>query len=380
MTEEVTSIVIDNGSQNIRAGFSGDDEPRVIFSSVVGDVRFHNVMDCLGLKNSFVGNEAQEKRDILALKFPIKNGIVKDWDGVGKLWHHTFFDKLKVSPTEHPILLTEPLMNPTTNREKMAQIMFEQFNVPKLHVALQPILSIFAAGLVTGIVVESGHGVTQILPIFEGCVQRNAIQRLNFGGSNLTDYLAKILTERGYYFESTADLEVVREIKERICYVAHDFDREMTTAATSSSLEKSFELADGTNIVFGNQCFRCAETLFQPHFLDFESPSFPQMTYESIMKCGIGLRKQLYSNVIVSGGNTLFPGFIARFQNEMSSLAPPTIKIDLKVLSKRENAVWTGGSILASLPTFQTEWSTKQEYDEFGPSVLERKFLDVFKP
>ncbi|KAI5089823.1 actin, alpha cardiac muscle 1 [Silurus meridionalis] len=232
--------------------------------------------------------------------------------------------------------------NEEANREKMTQIMFETFSVPAMYVAIQAVLSLYASGR-----------TTDLFKMNDKSLVRKQRARLDLAGRDLTDYIKKILTERGYSYVTTAEREIVRDIKEKLCYLALDFENEMATAASSSSsLKKSYELPDGQVITIGNERFPCPETLFQPSFIG---------------------TKDLYANNVLSGGTTMYPGIADRMQKEITALAPSTMKIKIIAPPECKYSVWIGGSILASLSTFQQMWITKQEYVEAGPSIVHRK-------
>ena len=372
--DDVQAVVIDNGSGMIKAGFAGDADPRTVFPSVVGRPRPSGVKLEMGQREFYVGDESQSKRNNMIHNYPIQQGIVTDWDDMEKIWHHIFSRELRVAPEDHPVLLSEVPLNPKANREKMTQIMFETFKTPAVYVAIQAVLSLYASGRTTGIVLDLGDGISHTVPIYEGYALTHATNRFNISGRDLTDHLSKmILNERGYTATTTADREIFRDIKEKLCYVPLDFDQEMQTAAQSSVVERSYDNPSGQDISIGNERFRCAEPLFQPSFLGMGAAGVHETTYNSIMKCEVDLRKDLFENIVLSGGTSMFPGIADRMHKELTNLAPSTMKIRVIAPPDRLYAAWIGGSSLASLPIFQQMWISKEEYAESGPSIVHRK-------
>ncbi|MCL7023885.1 hypothetical protein MKW94_029429 [Papaver nudicaule] len=368
-SEDLQPIVIDNGSGNIKAGLSGDDAPTVVFPSMVGR---HNGRTG---RAAYVGDDAQSRSSILTLKHPIERGIVKNWDDMESIWHHTFYEELKEAPEEHPVLLTETSLNPRINREKMTQIMFETFNVPAMFISNQAALSLYACGRTTGIMLDSGHGVTQVVPVYEGYVVPQAILRLNLGGRDLTDSLVNMLHfDQEYPLETVTD-RVVGQMKEALSYVALDYEEELELAGEDSSILKSYELPDGEVITIGAERFRCPESLFQPSLIGMRGPGVHELTYNSIMKCDDDIRESLFQNIILSGGSTMFTGFTDRFHKEITNLVERRTRIKVVAPPERKYTTWIGGSILTSLSSFQTQWTSKQEYDESGPPVIHAKCI-----
>jgi len=358
-----------------KAGFAGDDMPRYIIPTIYSQPRPMGTVINTNT-SSYVGDEPQTIKPTYTLKYPIKNGIITDWDIMEKFWYKLFYNELRVAPEEHPVLLTEPPLNPKANREKMIQIFFETYSVPALYIINQAVLSLYQSGRTTGVVLMSGHSVSYSVPIYQGYTIHHGITRLDLAGNDLNEYLDKLLNERGYSFSSLSQQqEAVREIKEKLCFVALDFESELTKSNESTYVRKTYQIPNDGELVtqLGYELFSCPEMLFQPSLVGVESVGVHEMVFNSIINCDQDLSNQLYSNIILSGGSTLFPGFQDRLQKELTFLAPSTARIKIIAPPERKYSVWIGGSILASMQCFQQMWISKEDYDESGPCIIHRK-------
>ena len=367
------AIVIDNGSGSIKAGFSEEKTPKCVFPTIAGRPKYK--MDIIGgdKKDLFIGDEAFAKQGILKLTYPIEHGIVTNWDEMEQIWHYTFFNELHIDPFEYAVLLAEAPLNPIANKEKMEAVMFETFNVSHLNVAIQALLALYSSGRWTGTVLDMGDGVSHTVPIYEGYTFPHAISRLNLAGRDLTSWMQTLLIEGGSSFITSTEKEIARDIKEKLCYVAIDYEDELRKAAHSSEIESTFTLPDGNVINIGNERFKCPELLFNPAMNGFELDGIDKTIFNTIMKCDIDVRSDLYNNIFLSGGTSMYQGLPERLQKEIEVLAPSSIKVNVIAFEERQNVAWIGGSILASQRHFPQLCISRKEFYENGPSVIARK-------
>ena len=387
--DETHNVIIDNGTGYCKVGLSCDEAPRSVFPSCVGYAKYESGMIYSGQKEFYIGYDAVYKKGVLKLNYPIEHGVVNNWDDMEKIWGHAFTNELRVAPEEHKVMLTEAPLNPKENREKMAQIMFETFNVPGLYISIQAVLSLYSAGKVTGIVLDSGDGVTHFVPIFESYSLPHAILRLDCAGRDLTEYMIKLLTEVGQRFYTSSEKEIAKNIKEKSCYIALDFEEEKSKVESYD-----YELPDGNHIILRDQRIRCPEALFSPSLIGIEGPGIAELCCNSIQRCDIDLRRDLYYNILLSGGNSTISGLSERLSKEIKKILEgkiTTIRVlPTKEMNKEKKdedeegekkiksydikyAVWQGGAVASKLDSFKSNWITKTEYEEEGATILHRK-------
>eukprot|EP01083_Nonionella_stella_P242506 845871_1 len=354
----------------------------------------------MAARDAYVGDEAQAKRGILSMHRPMEGGVITHWDDMERVWHHTWYNELRIAPEEHGFLMTESPFSPQLQREKTTQIMFESFNVTRFYLISTSLLACYSKQSTTGVVLESGDGGTTVTPIYEGCaLSVSKENRLDLTGFMFTDYLEKLLSNKGNSFTTTSEKEDLRDIKEKHCYCALDYDKELVKSQNTTDIQLDHTLPDGETITVNESRFEYGEPLFNPQLIGIENRSgVHQMIYDAVMKCtcDAGIRRDLFSNIVIAGGNTVFNGFQERLELEMSKPLLKHIVIDAfarqycdirsvsedvrdlthsyatdeyKILCPPERmySVWIGGSVLASLVTFEDMWITKEEYDETGP-------------
>ncbi|XP_062502417.1 actin-related protein 2-B [Corticium candelabrum] len=384
-------VVCDNGTGFVKCGYAGANFPSHIFPSLVGRpiIRSTVKVGDIEVKDLMVGDEASQLRSMLEVNYPMENGIVRNWDDMLHVWDYTFKEKLKVDPKDCKVLLTEPPMNPKKNREKMIETMFEKYDVAGCYIAVQAVLTLYAQGLLTGVVIDSGDGVTHICPVYEGFALPHLTRRLDIAGRDVTRYLIKLMLLRGYAFNHSADFETVRMMKEKLCYVGYNIDLEQKLANETTVLVETYTLPDGRVVKVGGERFAAPEALFEPHLIDVDSVGVAELLFNTIQAADIDTRADFYKHIVLSGGSTMYPGLPSRLEREIKQLyLERVLKGDTSKLSKfkiriedpprRKHMVFLGGAVLADIMKDKASfWMSRQEYKERGLNVLEKLGVKV---
>lgn len=355
--DDVQSIIIDCGSYCTKAGFSGEWSPRSVFRTVIstsyGDPHFGSTI------NTYIGDDAYKKPP-LSLRCPIDHDIVTNWNDMEQIIHYIYDNQLRITPENHPVVFSELATNTKANREKLLQIMLETFKVPSYYVGNQNVFAVYGTKRTTGLSCDIGDSVTSIVPVYEGYSIQGAFKTIDLGGSDITNRLQQLLNENGKNFVSKDEKEIVYDIKENCGRVAPDGDKKIVDYDI-------FKLPNG-ELKMSDENYRCTEILFGFSGID-------KNIVDSIKKTDIDIRVRLYSCIILSGGSSMFEGLPERLENEVTKVAPVTMKIKIVAPPERKNLVWIGGSEFASLPIFPECVITQDEYKDVGSNIVHRKCL-----
>ncbi|KFQ68445.1 Actin-like 7A, partial [Phaethon lepturus] len=360
------AVVVDIGTGYFKCGFAGDPWPSYTVSSTVGKPIRETGSN---QKETFVGRELQNSSVPLTLINPIRHGIVVDWNCVHNTLECIFQTEMKIQPEDHALLVSVPPLCSITDKERYAEMMFEGLHMPAVHIAYQSHLSMYSYGKTSALVVESGHGASHVVPIYDGYIIRSVIGRVDYAGLDITCYLRKLLNESGNVF-TEHQLNIVQDLKEKCCYTSLDLTQDLSLPVQKQQMH--YELPDGHLITVGKERFLCAEALFKPALLGSQQPGLLQLTLNCLKKCDADVNKKMVENILLCGGSTMMESFADRFQMELARLCPSDNFITA-ASPQRKSSVWIGGSILASLLSFQELWVYRSEYEEYGPSCIFKK-------
>jgi len=375
----IESIIIDNGTNSCKAGFSEDDMPRVEIPTVLGfpSSQGGSADDQVDI---FVGEEALSKGGILELHRPIEKGEIRNFKVMADIWKHIFYNELLSETKSNPVIVSEAPFAPYENKARMAEILFEELHVESLFITNTSTLSLYANGKTTGIVVDLGYQTSSCVPIYEGFVLNHAVGKIEMGGENLTEYFTFLINsnkENTTKYYNPAEKSMINDLKEKICEVAEDYDSQIKRCMDSKAIE-SYELPDKSRVFISGEKFQCPEMLFQPVMNNSltQSVGIHEQTYKSIKKCDEDIHKDLYYNVVLCGGSSLFLKVKKRYIKELQSLAPTGKTVNVIAPPERKYSAWLGGAILANLDTFRQQmFVSKKDYSEGGESIIYDKFF-----
>ncbi|KAL7581251.1 hypothetical protein ACA910_006024 [Epithemia clementina (nom. ined.)] len=377
-------IVIDNGTASIKAGFAGSSKPKVVVGTKVGRPKHMRIMPGGALeadqeaRSVFVGQKLDDHRGAFLLEYPMDKGAVTDngWDAMESLWQHVYSKQcLNAKQEEHPLLMTEAPLNSRRNRDSIAEIFFESIRAPALYFTPPSVLSLYASGRTTGVVLDVGEGVMQAVPVYEGFALTHSVSRSDVAGRDVTKHLQLQLRRAGLSFTTTAENDLVKTIKEDVCYLTPTPTMQESAGSTGASADAKtqYQLPDGQTITLSSERFLAPSVLFDPSLIGSEESGAADVLVNSIQRSDLDLRPKLYSQIVLAGGSTLTAGFGDRMLYEVRSRSPSHTRIRISAPPERIYSAYVGGSILASLATFKNMWVSRVEYEEKGANVLHRR-------
>lgn len=271
--------------------------------------------------------------------------------------------------------MTEAPLNNRKNRDAIAEHFFESLRVPALYFTPPSILSLYASGRTTGVVLDVGEGVTHAAPVYEGFALQHSVTRSDVAGRDVTRQLQLQLRQSGISLTTTAEADLAKKIKEEVCYLTATplYDDAAINDARSQA-KSQYRLPDGQGVSLSSERYEAPNVLFDPTLFGSEELSVADVLVQSILKSDVDLRPKLFSQIVLAGGTTLLPGFGERLLYEVRSRSSsPHIPIRISAPPERLDSCFVGGSILASLATFKTMWVSRADYDELGSNVLHRR-------
>ena len=376
-------IIIDLGSSEIKAGFSGEDKPSLIFKSFIGEPKYKDVFSSIYKENKeikqYIGEDCLKNIGLLKLHNPIKHGILVNEQEIIPLFNH-IYSKLGINTDErreHPLIITEPLLNPYSNREKIANSLFDYIGIPSIFFASQPILSLFSTSATTGIILESGEGVSQSCIIYEGYSLPNTYERYDFGGGDVTEYLKLAMKKKGYQLFNSNEYRLISDMKEKYCFFLpqkYNLNIENVKKALNSK-KINYYLPDGTTITLGDERILASEILFNPELIGKEYLGLSDIIFSSINKAEIQLRPKAVENIVLSGGNVLMRGLEDKMKEDIINKCNKIVKVNVSTVKEPQISCWVGGNIISSIDIFKKISVSKTEWEEKGSKILHVKTI-----
>lgn len=363
MADENITIIVDNGSSCCKSGFSDSDVPKSIVPSIIGFPS--NKADYKGLtQDEYICDQIYGKTSFLNLEYPIKDGIIQNFDHMTKIWDYIFKSDLRIDPQGNSVILSEVPNNPAANRHKTTQIMFETFNFKSFYLEKKEVLSLYSTSQQTGIVLNTGEEASHIVPVYEGLSIPHGIQKLMIAGCDLNKYLSQMLSTHNIDY---INIESIRYIKEKYTHVAIDYDLELKNLPIEDTYEM---LPDGKTIKIGKESINCPELYFNPQLNNLDVDSVHKGIYQSIMSCDTDVHENMFGNIVVSGGSSMFKGFPERIEKEVTKLAPKNRKVKVNAITERKYGAFIGATKLASFSSFPQMAISYEEYQEQGPGLV----------